>query len=267
MKLSNLLRSLFVTCFLAVLASCGSSGQPQIVKGLKVETILQDQEVVLRVSSDVDFGNVIFPSIQLPVIRDNRQIGTVSMIPVLGSKTQLVIEVNASAMADLAVGPALLPNGTLAPLIGTNSAIAVDLGSRAKLYVAAAANAYALGVAIPISGLDSIGQSLGGLNFFPMFAIDNAVGAAGIFASNTPGNSGFAFFVDLTSYVQNLNWGSAATVASKSLQARELLSVDAAASMRTIQLNYTELRPSVRTEAQLNRMLYNMHQRKLRLAR
>jgi len=267
MKLSHLLRSLLVTCALAILASCGSSGQHQIVKGLKVETIMDNQDVILRVSSDVDFGNIFFPSIQLPVIRDNRQIGTVSMIPVLGSKTQLVIEVNASAMADLAVGPALLPNGTLAPLIGTNSAIAVDLGSRAKLYVAAAANAYALGIAIPISGLDSIGQSLGGLNFFPMFALENAVGAAGIFASTTPGNSGFGFFVDLTNYVQNIYWLKARAVATKSLKAQEMLSVDAASSMRTIQLNYTELRPSAKTESKLNDILYNMHKKKVRLAR
>ncbi|MFP5457556.1 MAG: hypothetical protein ACLGG7_02385 [Bacteriovoracia bacterium] len=267
MVLSRLFKSLAVSFSLLLFASCGKDGQVQIVKGIKVETILDNNQVALRVSSEIDFGNIFFPSIQLPVIRDNRQIGTVSMIPVLGSKTQLVIEVNASELADLNVGPVLLPNGTLAPLIGTNTAISVDLGSRAKLYVAAAANAYALGVAIPISGLDSVGQSLGGLNFFPMFAIENAVGAAGIFASREAGKSGFAFFVDITQYVQGLNFGAASATTAKAAKARALLSVDAASSMRNIQLNYTELRPASRTEQKLKSMLYSMNQKRVRLAR
>ncbi|MBY0517927.1 MAG: hypothetical protein K2P81_13540 [Bacteriovoracaceae bacterium] len=268
MSFVRLFQSLLVVFSLVSLVSCGSNGGVQIVKGLKVETTVVNNEVTLRVSSDIDFGNIMFPSLQIPVIRNNRQIGTVSMVPVLGSKTQFVIEVNASALADLNVGPVLLPNGTLAPLIGTNTAISVDLGSKAQLYVAAATNAYALGVAIPISGLDSIGQSLGGINFFPMFAIDKATGAAGIFASNQPGKSGFGFFVDITQYVQGLNWGAPAVAASsKAMKAQALLAVDAASSMREISLDYSEIRPSSSQERKLNSILYNMNRRKAQLAR
>lgn len=268
MGIVKLFQSLFVVFSLVTLASCGKNGDVQIVKGLKVETIVENNEVKLRVASEVDFGNIFFPSLQIPVIRDNRQIGSVSMIPALGSKTQLVIEVNASALADLNVGPVLLPNGTLAPLIGTNTAISVDLGSRAKLYVAAATNAYALGVAIPISGLDSLGQSMGGINFFPMFAIDKAVGAAGLFTSREAGKSGFAFFVDITQYVQGLNWGApAVATTAKAMKAQALLAVDAASSMREIALDYSEIRPSSSQEAKLKSALYNMHKRKARLAR
>ena len=268
MSISRLFKSLLVSSSLLLLASCGGDGQVKIVNGLKVETTVVNNEVNLRISSDIDFGNIFFPSLQIPIFRDNRQIGSVSMIPVLGSKTQLVVEVNASAMADLNVGPVLLPNGTLAPLIGTNTAISVDLGNRAKLYVAAATNAYALGVAIPISGLDSVGQSLGGLNFFPMFSIDKAIGAAGIFASREAGKSGFGFFVDITQYVQGLNWGAPAVATSaKAARAQALLAVDAASSMREIKLDYTELRPSSKTKKKLDDMLYSMHKRKVRLAR
>ena len=267
MSIIRMFQTLLVVFSLTALVSCGKDGSVNIVKGLKVETTMVNDQVNLRISSEIDFGNIFLPSLQIPVIRNGQQIGTVSMVPVLGSKTQFVIEVNASAIADLNVGPVMLPNGTLAPLIGTNTAIAVDLGNRAKLYVAAATNAYAIGVAIPISGLDSLGQSMGGINFFPMFAIDKAVGAAGLFTSRTAGQNGFAFFVDITQYVQGLNWGAVAAASSKSARAQSMLAVDAASSMREIDLDYSEIRPSASAESKLKAKLYNMHKNKVRLAR
>jgi hypothetical protein len=267
MSFIRLMQGMIVAFSVMTLVSCGKGGSVDIVKGLKVETTMVDNQVHLRVSSDIDFGNIMFPSLQIPVIRNGAQIGTVSMVPVLGSKTQLVVEVNASAIADLNVGPVQLPNGTLAPLIGTNTAIAVDLGNRAKLYVAAATNAYALGVAIPISGLDSLGNSMGGINFFPMFTIDRAVGAAGLFTSRTAGQNGFAFFVDITQYVQGLDFGAVAAASAKSARAQSMLAVDAASSMREIDLDYNEIRPSASAESKLNAKLYDMHKKKVRLAR
>lgn len=268
MMLSRLIKSAIVSFALVGLASCGGNGV-QIVKGVKVETSLNGQDVNLRISSDIDFGNIIFPSLQIPIMKPNtqQQIGSVSMVPVLGSKTQLVVEINASVMRELNVGPALLPNGTLAPLIGTNTAISIDLGSRAKLYVAAAANAYALGVAIPISGLDSLGQSMGGINFFPMFAINDSVGAAGLFTSQQAGQNGFAFFIDLTNQIQNILPAPAIAMSDVKSTARAMLSVDAASSMREISLDYEEQRPSASQEKKLNNLLYSMHKKKARLSR
>jgi hypothetical protein len=270
MLLSRLVKSAIVSVVLISLSSCGKGGV-QIVKGIKVDTVLVGQEVNVRVVSEIDFGNIMFPSLQIPVYkpRTSQLIGSVSMVPVLGSKTQLVVEINASALTDLSVGPVLLPNGTLAPLIGTNAAIEIDLGNRAKLYVAAAQNAYALGVAIPISGLDSLGQSMGGINFFPMFSIDRAIGAAGLFTSSQKGQNGFGFFVDLTQYVQGLNWGApiVATQSATSMKSISMLAVDSASSVRTIELDYREQRPSSSKEKKLNNKIYDMHRRKTRLAR
>lgn len=268
MMLSRLIKSAIISFALVGLASCGGGGV-QIVKGVNVETSLNGQDVMVRVSSDIDFGNIIFPSLQIPIMKPNttQQIGSVSLVPVLGSKTQLVIELNTTIMRDLNIGPALLPNGTLAPLIGTNSAISIDLGSRAKLYVAAAANAYAIGVAIPISGLDSLGQSMGGINFFPMFAVGQSVGAAGLFTSTQAGQNGFGFFVDLSNQIQNIL--PSQVVASSDLKstARALLAVDASSTMREIELDYVEQRPSSSKEKKLNSLLYKMHKKKARLTR
>lgn len=248
---------------LVSLVSCGKNGS-NVVTNVKVQTATINDHLNLQVSADFDFGNIFFPSLQIPVTHQGQTVGSVSMIPVLGSKTQLVVDIDASILGTISPAGVTLPNGTLAPLIATNPAISVNLGGGAQLYIAAGSSAYALGVAIPISGLDSIGQSLGGINFFPMFTIDKAVGAAGIFASKTPGKSGFGFFVDLTQYLKGLNWGL--DVASKS-DAVAMSSAMMQQEVADIALDYTEIRPSASKESKLKAMLYDMNQRKVRLKR
>lgn len=260
-------KSLIKSCALALalsatVVSCGKT--PSIVKGIKVEPTTVDGELKLRVSSEFDFGNIMFPSLQIPINHQGETVGTVSMIPVLGSKTQLVLEYNVGKIGTIAPGPINLPNGTLAPLIGTNQGITVALGGGAQLYVVAGQGVYALGVAIPISGLDGVGAALNGINFFPMFQIDKATGAAGIFASRMPGKSGFAFFADVSQYLNGLDWGNGIFNDSASLAASKMMLEQEAAE---VVLDYTEQRPSARDEKKLNDMLYQMHRNKVRLKR
>lgn len=264
MGIRNTLTTLALGTSLLGLVSCGGGGSDSMVKGLKVDTTVVDNQLKLRVSSEVDFGAIMMPSLQIPIMKDGAAIGAVSLVPVVGNKTQFVVEYNVTELGDLGLGQVTLPNGTLAPLIGTNPAIAVDLGNNAKLYVAAAANAYALGAAIPISGLDSIGQSIGGLNFFPQFAFDKAIGAAGIFAGNGPGKSGFAFFVDVTQYLQGLDFGLPSSSKSQALaMSRELMQMES----HEIALDFEEQRPSSAKEKKLKELLYKWHTQKKRIAR
>lgn len=254
--------SALVLALATTFVSCGKSSQ--IVKGLNVQTTTNDQgEINIRVSSDIDFGNIMFPTLQIPINHGGQTIGSVSMIPVLGSKTQLVVEYNVGSLGSIAPGPVALPNGTLAPLIGTNAGVTVNLGGGAKLYVVAGAGVYALGVAIPISGLDSVGSALGGINFFPMFNIDKAVGAAGIFASKTPGKTGFAFFVDASQYMNGLDFGLPAAQTETLALSRVMMQQE----VEEVELDYNEQRPSSKVEKKLNSLLYDMHRRKVRLAR
>lgn len=261
-----LLKNVLKTCGLATLlsltfVSCGKT--PQIVKGLNVQTsTTEDGQLKLRVSSEFDFGNIMFPSLQIPINHAGQTVGTVSMIPVLGSKTQLVLEYNVAAIGSIAPGPVSLPNGTLAPLIGTNAGVTVNIGNGAKLYVVAGSGVYALGVAIPIAGLDSVGSALGGINFFPMFQIDKATGAAGIFASKTPGKSGFAFFVDASAYLNGLDWGSDVLNSNDTLAMGQAMMEQEVAD---VALDYNEQRPSSSKEKKMNDILYDMHKRKVRL--
>lgn len=259
-----LVKQIFRTCALAfalatTVVSCGQSVSQ--VKGVKFETVTTDGDIKLRVSSDFDFGNILFPSLQIPIMHKGEAVGSVSMIPVLGSKTQLVVEYSVASMGQVAPGPIALPNGTLAPLIGTNQGVTVSLGNGAQLYIVAGSGVYALGVAIPISGLDAVGATLQGINFFPMFNINNAVGAAGIFASKTPGKSGFGFFVDASAYMQSIEGllNTSDLIAASGLMMEQEVS--------EIALNYTEQRPASKIEKKMNDLLYDMHKRKVRLAR
>ncbi len=264
MLFQRLYQGLACGFLLGSLVSCGGGSGTQIVKGLKVETSVVDDQLHLRVSSEIDFANIMMPSLQIPIIKDGEAIGTVSMVPVLGSKTQFVVDVNVAELQDLpSAGTVTLPNGTLAPLIGTNPAVAVNLGKGAQLYVAAASNAYALGVAIPISGLDSVGQSLGGLNFFPMFALDKTVGAAGIFASREPGKSGFGFFVDVTPYLQGMDWGLPTSSNAAIAMGQELMQQESA----EIELDYRQQQPAKAKLQQLQAKLYDMNRRRVQLKR
>lgn len=258
MVFKKFISSLFLVLSLFTLASCGKDGSISMVKGLNVHTSVVNGEVHLQITSDFDFGNVYFPSVQFPILKDGAQVGSVSIIPVLGSKTQLVIDMDAGSLSSLPTGSVTLPNGMYAPLIGANPGITVDLGSNAELYIAAAANAYAVGVAIPISGFDGLSSSVGSLNFFPMFALDKTTGAAGIFTSTTAGKSGFAFFVDLTPYMADLQLGNVIADATSSLMQQEVYS---------IALDRTPSMPSASKEAKLKSILYDWNKRKVHLKR
>jgi hypothetical protein len=254
--MKNLLQTCSLFFAFLLLVSCGKNSGENFVKNIKVNTIVENQQVKLQISTEIDFGNVILPSLSYPVYsRSNRLIGSVMLVPKTGSLTELVIELNTSDVGDLNLGQVVLPNGNLVPLIGTNPALAIDLGSKGKLYLARSGDKFAFGVALTLSGLDSLGRSLNGLSFFPMFNVNNNVGAAGLFLSTEAGKSGLGFFVDLSGKLP----------IPSSSQARTLMAYDADAYREEIVLDYSEHRPDSRRERQLKWMLYQMSQQKRRI--
>lgn len=266
-----LVKTLSLISLFVFFTSCGkSSFNP--VKGLKVTTTTIDNEVHVQMSSDLDFGNILFPSLSIPIQdpHGNGTAGTVSLIPAIGGKTQLVVEVNASRLSNLQTGAVALPNGGLVPFIATNSAVTVNLGNGAKLYIAASDSVYALGVAIPISGLDSLGSGISlPINLFPTFTFDKATGAAGIFTSPNKGQNGFAFVVDASAYVIGAA-APTATVAQAQTASKAQLMAVAAISGKTsnvVTLDYTSQIPSSKNKSALENKLYQMHLKRTRLAR
>lgn len=241
-----------------VVSACGQ--RPQVVTGIQVQSSVVNQDVMLALSADLNLGAMSFPQVSLPILHPRGQtlIGSVELLPVLGGKNQIKISVNVSSLADIRAAQASLPNGNSVPLIANNPTITVNLGKGAKLYLTIGANAVAIGVAVPISTFDGIGSAVGAINLFPVFTIDRAIGAAGIF-TGAPGQNGFALVVDVTQYVnmQNIFVPQQAADMMKMAMVQEEQAV--------IRLNYNAQIPSKSKEDKINSMIYDLNRKKAKL--
>lgn len=234
--------------------SCGK--QSNIVTGIQVSTRTVEQDVFLSMNADLNLGNLSFPAISLPIPnpKGGDLIGSVDLVPVLGGKNQIKVNLNMTELAHVNAQQAVLPNGNSIPLIANNPTIVVNLGKGARLYLTASETVTAIGVAIPISTFDSIGAAVPGVNLFPMFAIDKAIGAAGIFTSKNAGQNGFALIADVSAYLKQ-----DASVSSSAMMALS--------PQEEVKLEYEAQAPSEAKEAKINRMIIDLNKtpRKLRL--
>lgn len=246
-----------------VVSSCGKT--PQVVTGIQVQSSTVDQEVVVSLKADLNLGNMSFPAVTLPIVHPQAQmiLGSVELVPVLGGSNQIKVSVNVSAISDIRAVQATLPNGNAIPLIAANPTIVVPLGAGAQLYLTIGANAVALGVAVPIKQFDSIGSSIGGVNLFPVFTIDQAIGAAGIFTSSRAGQNGFALVVDVTKYVNMQDIFVPQLAADMMIASAKHGAIQE--EQATIKLNYSSQAPSKSKEDRLNNMIYNLNQKRTKL--
>jgi hypothetical protein len=189
---------------LFLLTSCGKNGS-QLVSDVKVSTQLVNQEVWVNVNAKFDLGNTALPSITLPVAnpKNPSQIfGSISMAPTFDGKNQVGVSVNFTEALKIQGGIATLPNGTGLPVGGLNNVDVIQLNipnTLARVYIALDKGVALAGFAIAIKELDSIGSSIGGINLFPRFNINNVIGIAGVFTGSQSGQTGLALFVDLSS--------------------------------------------------------------------
>lgn len=263
---SSIAKVLTVVAFSALVSSCGK--QPNIVKDIKVVSTNHDSDIHLSLQADLDLGSMQFPSAVIPILHpDSRvQLGSVELQPVLGGNNQLRVSANISALTDLRTEMADLPNGNLVPLIAQNPTITIELGSGAELYLTLGSNAVALGVAIPIRQFDSIGSNVGSANLFPVFTIDQVIGSAGLFTGSKAGQNGFALVADVTNYV-NMQDVFVPQFASELIAAKSMRSFVAPvqAELEEIQLDYRAQKPASRKEDQINKMIYNLNQKRTKL--
>ena len=244
-------------------SACGKNSQ--IVTGVQVQSSVVNQDVLVSFKADLNLGNISFPAVALPILHPRGQtpIGSVDLLPVLGGKNQIMINLNLSEVADLQAIEAKLPNGNLIPLIANNPTIVVALGAGAQLYITLSANVTAVGVAVPIKTFDGIGSQVGGINLFPVFNIDKVVGAAGVFTSKNAGQNGFAIIADLSQYVkmQDIFVPKAAPMLASSIAALEAVPE----KQDDIKLDLREQIPSAAKEQKIKSMLYDLHLQKRRL--
>jgi hypothetical protein len=241
------LRFVTLVIFAILVSACGK--RPQVVTGIQVQSQVINQDLSLSLKADLDLGNMTFPAVALPILHPRGQmpIGKVELTPVLGGKNQIKISVNVSSLADIQAIQATLPNGNLVPLIANNATIVVPLGSGAKLYLTVAANAVALGVAVPIKTFDGIGSAVGAASLFPVFSIDKVLGAAGIFTSSSAGQNGFALIADVTQYVK-----------MQDIFVPQLAN-------ESVNLSYAPQIPSSSKEQKINSMILNLNMKSTKL--
>jgi hypothetical protein len=252
-------RILLLFVFLLSLVSCG--GQKPMVSDVKIQSEYVDADLHLSLEAKLSIGNVVLPQTSLPILMPKtfKQIGTLSMTSLIGGENYLNIDVNVSSIANIQGSQTTLPNGSILPLIADNKVITIPIGNSAQLYLTLSDGVAALGVAIPFKTFDSIGAKVGTSSLFPVFNIDNILGAAGIYTSDRSGKNGFGLFVDLSNTLDPIDFvdlGSALTLMS----AYEVEEFKTSSS-----LNFSSIIPPARQERSINRELLKMHQRKKRL--
>lgn len=234
--------------------ACGQAPS-NVLSGVKVETTTRDNDVWMSFAADLNLGAMSFASISLPIIhpRGQMQVGQVDLVSGLGGQNQLKVSVNLTELADVNMSQATLPNGNLIPMIANNPTIAINIGNGAKVYLTLSETVTAIGVAVPISAFDQIGQSLPGLNFFPIVNTGNVIGTAGIFTGAKTGQNGIAVVADVSKVV-NLGQLMPTQSSTFALQAEE--------APESIKLDYRSQSGSKSQKLELDQMIYKLHKRK-----
>jgi len=194
----------------ALLVSCGQNpSQVQIVKDLSFVTSTNaNNEVILSLDVELELGNMALPSLEVPVMhpQNGQQLGTVSLLATMNGTNELGLDINLTSASAGSInnGNANLPNNRPIPVGGIDQSkvLAFPVGQTGiKIYLALAPGMALVGVAVPITQLDSLGKSLGGLNIFPTFNIEGVQGIAGLFTGQKPGQSGLALFADFSKVI------------------------------------------------------------------
>lgn len=238
--------------------ACGNAPS-NVLTGVKVETETRDNDVWMSFAADLNLGAMQFASISVPVLHPHGQtpIGQLELTSVLGGANQLKISVNVSELAGVNTTMASLPNGNMIPLIANNQVIAVNIGNGARVYLALSEKVTAIGVAVPISAFDSIGQSLPGLNFFPVVSTGDVIGTAGIFTGSQPGQNGIAVVADVSKVV---NLGQILPSSSPSMSS--IMAIQAEEAQDSIQLDYRSHEGSKSEKRKLDSMLYSLNKKR-----
>ncbi|MCO4754721.1 MAG: hypothetical protein KC478_09565, partial [Bacteriovoracaceae bacterium] len=200
--------------------------------------------------ADLGIGAVTLPNIVLPITKHGDEIGYVRMVSGINAKNTLEVDLNVATVSTAQTQVSELPNGDILPLIGTNDVIVIPVSNKITVYVAISDGNAALGIAIPFKTLDSLGAKIGQVSMFPMFNMNNVVGAAGLYMSKTAGENGFGIFADVSSV---LDFDMLVNLGLRpDLQAEQ-------------SLEYSSIIPSRRTERKINKELYYLNRKRAQL--
>jgi hypothetical protein len=247
------IRSITLVMLSLFVVACGKSPS-NVLDGVKVSTETRGQDIWMSFAADLNLGAMSFASISVPVLHPRGQtpIGQLDLMSGLGGTNQIKISVNVSELADINPTMAQLPNGNMIPLIANNQVVSINIGNGAQVYLALSETVTAIGVAVPISAFDELGQSLPGLNFFPIVNNNNVTGTAGIFTGSKKGQNGIAVVADVSRVV---NIG-------QMLLGQSMIAMQAQEAASTLKLDYRSHSGTSKQKDKLDDMLYKLHQKK-----
>lgn len=254
-SMKNLIARSVTLVMLSLFAVACGNAPSNVLTGVQVSTETRNDDLWMSFAADLNLGAMSFASISVPVLHPHGQtpIGQLDLISGFSGTNQLKISVNVSELADVNTTQATLPNGNMVPLIANNQVIAVNIGNGARVYLALSEKVTAIGVAVPISAFDSIGQSLPGLNFFPIVNTGDVIGTAGIFTGAQAGQNGIAVVADVSKIV-NLGKLLPNVSATMAIQAEE--------ASDSLKLDYRSHSGSKSQKRALDSMIYRLNKKK-----
>lgn len=266
LKSSNSLNlTTLLTFILLSLSFVSCSQQNSFVRDVQVSSTVDESEVLVLVSAELNLGNVSLTDLSLPIFvpRTGKEIGLVSIYKSMGGKSMFDVELNVSEIANIDAIAAKLPNGNVLPLIRNNSVIEIPVQDKATVYLAFADGVAAIGATVNIGGLDSIGRSLGNISVFPSFAYGSVIGSAGLYHSKTSGQNGFGIFADISSVINTDDLLARPTTrfAERSVRSAKSFSLNSNSSSEELVLDYSPIKTSRSKRRKLDRKLYRLHRK------
>jgi hypothetical protein len=274
---SQVMAVLSITAAAVATTGCGSAsgGVGNMLTGIQVQTYNQNGDLWTSMTSQLDTGAMLLTGVSFPIVNPHNPsvtLGQFSMQSNLcnpngvcqGGGT-LTIAVNITQISHAQILDNKLPNGTMIPVgqAVNNAIVALPLGGTGgKLYVAFGQNIAMLGVALPFSALDSVGQYVPGVNIFQPFASNGISGIVGLFTGATVKTTGVALFVDLSSLLHS----GTTTLAVNSLSAmRAQASVQSVDSQQVEPLILDEVKPSYSKEQAVYYKLWKLNSNRTKL--
>jgi hypothetical protein len=253
---------------LALTTGCGK----KFVTGGGVSTVLNPAgDQVAEVFLQVDPGQIIFPTVTLPIFDPRNpsvNYGHLALKPLGTGRGEVRIGVNLSTIAHLPAGAAVLPNGLAIPVLGTAQARVLSIpvpNTRFVIYVAIDINGGELGkspvamigAALPFVEFDAIGTAVGDANLFLSFDLpQRIIGTAGMFGGRRSGTSGIGVFVDVSGLIEELAPVPPALMASSGVRAP---------SNRKLKLQYVNVNPGSSKQSKIESGLDRMSRNRVRL--
>jgi hypothetical protein len=247
-----------------------------MLSAIQLKTYTQDGDLWTSMSAQIDTGAMILAGITIPIVNPHDSsvvYGSLSMTSNLcnpnGTCTgggTLTVAVNLTEVSHSQIVDNKLPNGTLIPVgQAVNSAIvALPLGNTGgRLYVAFGQSIAMLGVALPFSALDSVGQYVPGVNIFEPFSSNNISGIIGIFTGSTVKTTGVALFVDLSQLLHSQSSTIASLERAQGIMRTQ--SVDSSDASQLEPLALTDVKPSYSEEQAVYYRLWKLNSKRTQL--